>query len=285
MSMESLSKRIKTTQDLRGIVSTMKSLSSVSLVQYEKAQQSLTGYTQTLREAFHALVKTNSIRPPKKTPVAKDKTLVIIVGSDNGLVGRFNKDIVHSAITQANTFMTIGKRAAVFAENEKLHLVAKYAMPNSVKAVHSVASTVIIKIEEILSRLHLTRVDVLFYKRLPNEPVHIETLHLLPFSLDQYLRLKDEKWPTNNVPLITLNADVMMSKLIQEYLMIALSSAMIMSLSAEHYTRMVNMQAAQKNIDESLDEMNLAFSRLRQEAITEELIDVISGAEALKKKK
>ena len=102
MSMEILSKRIKTTQDLRDIVSTMKSLSSVSILQYEQAQKSLIEYTHTIRNAFHALVKNNAIITPhhkKEISPQNMKAIVIIIGSDNGLVGRFNKEIVQTATT------------------------------------------------------------------------------------------------------------------------------------------------------------------------------------------
>ena len=68
----------------------------------------------------------------------------------------------------------------------------------------------------------------------------------------------------------------------REYLTMVLFSAITMSLSAEHYTRMINMQNAEKNIDERLDEMNLIYQQKRQETITEELIDIVSGAEAMK---
>ena len=56
------------------------------------------------------------------------------------------------------------------------------------------------------------------------------------------------------------------------------------SLASEHFTRMTNMQEAEKNIDENLERMNLEYQQQRQENITDELIDVISGADAMRKK-
>ena len=62
-SLESLQKRIKTTQDLRDIVSMMKTLSSVSILQYDEALVSLKGYRKNIRDAFHALVKRGNLPP------------------------------------------------------------------------------------------------------------------------------------------------------------------------------------------------------------------------------
>lgn len=295
MSMESLSKRIKTTEDLRNIVSTMKSLSSVSILQYEQAQKSLIEYTHTIRNAFHALIKTNAVFiPTHEKTSATPKTIAIVIGSDNGLVGRFNKEIMQTAALSLKekgispkdaVFITVGKRVAALAEQQQYDLFAKYAVSNSIKAINSIASTVIVRMEEAMEKTKATRVLLFYHKRLPNQPTEIEQITLLPFALQQYKNLKNEPWPTNNVPLITLKPQVLVSKLIQEYLMIVLSGAITMSLVAEHHARMINMQNAEKNIDESLEQMNLEFQQKRQEAITEELIDVVSGSEALQVKK
>ena len=73
--------------------------------------------------------------------------------------------------------------------------------------------------------------------------------------------------------------------LVHEYLTVILSGGLTASLAAEHYARMVNMQQAEKNIDKSLEDMNLAYQQARQTQITDELIDIVSGAEAMKPKK
>ncbi len=295
MSMEALSKRIKTTQDLRNIVSTMKSLSSVSILQYEQAQKSLIEYTKTIQSAFHALIRNNAIIIPKtKKENSFPGAIAIIIGSDNGLVGRFNKEIIQQAAlylkennfsVERTVFITVGKRVAALAEQSHFNLFAKYAVSNSIKAINSIASTVIVRMQEAMEKNKATRVLLFYHQRLANQPTRIESLSLLPFELEQYKRFKSKPWATNNIPLITLNPPVLLSKLIQEYLMVLLSGAITMSLAAEHYARMINMQNAEKNIDESLEKMNSEYQQKRQEAITEELIDVVSGSEALQIKK
>ena len=123
-----------------------------------------------------------------------------------------------------------------------------------------------------------------YHKREPAGQTSLEKTKLLPSDKNAYERLRQKKWDTNNVPLITMPPQKLFEALIKEYLMIELCSMLTYSLSAEHHTRMVNMQNAQKNIDESLEKLNLEYQQKRQDAITEELIDVVSGAEAIKKK-
>ena len=72
--------------------------------------------------------------------------------------------------------------------------------------------------------------------------------------------------------------------LIREYLFISLFRACAESLASENASRLAAMQRADKNIDESLTDLNGTFHRVRQSGIDEELFDVVSGFEALSSK-
>lgn len=290
MTIEALKKRIKVTEDLREIVGTMKALSSVSILQYEQANTALAQYRRNLQDAFQALIKQGGL-PNNKIKAAPNRQLVILIGTDNGMVGKFNKEILDKAkadlkkqgVSLKNTlFLTIGKRIGGLAAQSNLKLYAKYAVANSVKMVNTIAETVIMKIDEATSKEHITSVCVWYHKRNKNEPVSLQKQQIIPFDFAAYQKLKEKPWGTNNLPLIPIERQQMFAALLNEYLTIALASQLNYSLAAEHYTRMTNMQNAEKNIDESLEQMNLEYQQERQENITNELIDVISGAEAVK---
>ena len=72
-SLEGLQKRIKTTQDLRSIVSTMKSLSAVSIIQYDAALKSLLDYGKTIDLGMLALMKHDVVRVPVQRKIPKEK--------------------------------------------------------------------------------------------------------------------------------------------------------------------------------------------------------------------
>lgn len=290
MSSEALKKRIKTTQDLREIVSTMKSLSSVSILQYEQANSALEKYRRNLRDAFHALIRKEGIPSLRVNDSQPEKHLIILIGSDSGMVGKFNKEIIEKVkadLKKRNIswrdvlFLTVGKRITMMAEQARLKLFAKYAISNSVKMVNSIAETVIMKLDEATRKERINHVSVWYHKRGKNSPVSVEHRDIIPFDIDAFKRLKDKPWGTNNLPMIPLSRQQLMSALMNEYLTIAMASHLNYSLAAEHFTRMTNMQNAEKNIDENLAEMNLLYQQQRQESITSELIDVVSGAEAM----
>ena len=294
MTLEALTKRIKTTTDLKDIVGTMKMLSSVSIAPYEKALKSINRYGQTVKDAFVGLLKKENFtympRPIKSTT---PQTIAIVVGTDNGLVGRFNRDILSFAKSdltgkgcfEQTAFICVGKRLGLMADSAKLPLVATYAIMNSLKEIASIASMVLMKVNEVIPARKTEQVLIYFMKRKSGEPQKPAVLQLMPLPFKEMMGFKAEKWTGKTPPLITANYQELFTALIHEYLTVVLSGALTASLAAEHYTRMVNMQQAEKNIDDSLTDMNLTYQQLRQAGITDELIDIVSGAESLKKKR
>ena len=171
------------------------------------------------------------------------------------------------------------------ADSAKLRLSATYAIMNSLKEVSAIASMVLLKINELMTREKIARVLVYYTRKRAGEAQRPTVIQLMPLPAGEMRQFKEQKWSGRTLPLITADRDQLFQALIHEHLTAVLGMALTASLAAEHYTRMVNMQQAEKNIDESLEEMNLTYQQLRQTGITDELIDIVSGAESLKKKK
>lgn len=296
MSLEVLNKRIKTTEDLRDIVSTMKMLSSVSIGPYEKALASLKEYGKTVMDAFLGFVINgdSSFAPPKPRNV-NQKVLLVLIGTDNGLVGRFNRDVFNysqkylkeNGITKTNAlYLSVGKRIGSITGNAVSDaLKGTYAISNSLKEIASIASTLLLKINDILSKNAIQEVIVFHNYKEPSKPQQPRYIQLMPLPYKQFIELKKRKWDGKSLPYLPAPKEQLFSALVHEYLTVALAGSLTASLAAEHYARMVNMQQAEKNIDKSLEDMNLFYQQARQTEITDELIDIVSGAEAMKPKK
>jgi phosphoenolpyruvate synthase/pyruvate phosphate dikinase len=108
-----------------------------------------------------------------------------------------------------------------------------------------------------------------------------EKVHLLPVDEEWLKRLRAKSWPTRILPTYTMDWDSLFSALIREYLFISLFWAFAESLASENASRLASMQAAEKNIEEQLSELKRQFDPMRQMAITEELLDIVAGFEAL----
>lgn len=294
MSVEILRRKIKTTQDLRDIVSNMKMLSSVSISQYERADKALDKYLRNLRDAFHVLILNNALPQTEIKSDKQPRVLFLLIGSDNGMVGSFNREIMEKTLDNLHEkqlnpqdvlFVTVGKRINALAENGHLRLYKSYAVSNSVKTVALLSENIILNMDEVIRKKHINEVWVVSHHCKERREVKTECKRIFPFDMKKLQKLRCKRWDTNNIPMLGVKAEKMFAELINEALMITLSKEINASLVAEHYTRMINMQNAEKNIDENLEKLNLEYQQQRQEDITDELIDVISGAEAMKKAK
>jgi F-type H+-transporting ATPase subunit gamma len=298
MSLETLGKRIKTTHDLRGIVSMMKMLSSVSIMQYDKALVSIKEYGKTVEEGFLGLILNDgyNAQMPRKNPKKTD-ILAILIGSDNGLVGRFNREVLLKSEEYFNDngyapkqvgYICVGKKLGLLL-HEKKEVHATYAISNSIKEIAGVASTLLLKINEIAAKRQIEKVFIVYNNRplsknTEENKIKPRVIQLMPLPGDAFFEMKGKKWDGKTFPFISADKKELLSALLHEYLTVVLSHTLTSSLASEHYTRMVNMQEAEKKIDENLQTMDLEYSLARQNEITDELIDIVSGAESLKKK-
>ena len=294
MTLEALNKRIKTTTDLRDIVGTMKMLSSVSIGPYERALKSLDEYRQTVRDAFTGLMQDADFAyTPRRSKTDTPRTLAIIIGTDNGLVGRFNRDVLSFAaqnLEQAHLSDTaqvigVGKRLGLMLPNTGLKTAVVYPIMNSLKEISTIASTILMTVNRLIATDKIEQVFVYYTRKFAGQPQKPTRKQLMPLPYAELMAMKQERWTGKTPPLVTADRMALFQNLIDAYLTVVLGEALTASLAAEHYTRMVNMQQAEKNIDASLEEMNLTYQQLRQTGITDELIDIVSGAESLKKKR
>lgn len=293
-TLESLKGKIKTTKNLQGIVGSMKTLSAVSIAQYEKASKALQIYDKNIKYGLKVALSKYTL--PKNKAKKYTGGVAILFGTDQGLVGRFNTSLAQFAQEQIKNSPTIkdpsnikyivvgrsmgAKFSALNGKMEKL-----YSTPGSVEAIANLAQIITLKIDELLEDYVFEKV-LLFHNSLHNGTQFKPNYNrLLPMDEIILNDIRSEEWPTNQLPQTPVAGENMFESLVRQKLFIQMYKAMAESLAAEHMTRMISMQNAEKNIDEHLDKMNLEYQQRRQTEITEELIDVVSGAEVLNAKK
>jgi F-type H+-transporting ATPase subunit gamma len=118
-------------------------------------------------------------------------------------------------------------------------------------------------------------------KHLSGASYEPRTVHLLPVDQNWLQRLREKEWQGRALPMFTMDWDPLFSALIRHYLYVSLFRALGESLASENASRLASMQGAEKNIEERLSELSIQFHQQRQMSITEELLDVVSGFQAL----
>lgn len=290
-TIEDLKRKIESTQDLRSVVKTMKALAAVNIRQYEKAVESLEDYNRTVEMGFQAMLRSRPNLAIGARYAPPGRLGAVVFGSDQGMCGQLNDLIAGHAlrtIRQVETdfrVIAVGERVGAILEDAGQPLQAAFTVPGSVTAITFHVQELLMRIEPWTDREGINRVLLFYSKPLSGASYRPHTVHLLPIDAGWLRRLREKKWPTRALPMFRMDWEPLFSHLIREYLFVSLFRAFAESLASENASRLISMQGAEKNIEERLAELDSQFHRQRQMSITEELLDIVSGFEALKQEK
>jgi len=272
----------------------MKAVAASSIGQYEKSVHALDDYYRTVELGLGACFRKSGPAPlmaERKGRTAVDAIGAVVFGSDQGLVGQFNDVVADQAVktlaalTAKSEVWAVGERVRARLTDAGLPLTGLFSVPGSVMAITPLVGQILVGCGLPRSQGDATELHLFFNRPTSGsgyEPVH---QRLLPLDENWRHRLADLPWPTGNLPEVTGSGTATLRSFIREYLFVSIFRACAESLASENASRLAAMQRADKNIDESLEDLNGKFHRLRQSGIDEELFDVVSGFEALSAKK
>ena len=294
-TLEAIRRRIKSTEDLESVVSTMKALSTVHIRQYERAVESLRRYQRTIDLGLKVVLQSRRIefsRIPsaRSTGQTRRKTGVIVFASDYGLCGRFNAAIVTHALEDLDrrrvapsdrVVAVVGARGASALRARGQPTEHEFPCPSSVNGIEAGVRHLLPVIDAWNSEAEFERVLLVYHEHDSQSEIHPRTVQLLPIDPSRFRRLAEEPWPSRRIPTFTMNAGQLFSDLLRQFFSISLIRAFAESSASEHASRLHSMQAASRNIEEKLEELHSQHHRQRQNSITAELLDIVSGYEVL----
>jgi F-type H+-transporting ATPase subunit gamma len=289
-TLENLKTQIGTIDLLQSVVRTMKTLAAVSMRQQEKAIQTLSDYSRTIDMGLSILLNHGAGEIVEQLPIPDGKLGAVIIGSDQGLCGRFNEQVVSFALEKLPTqepvesrrhILSVGRRAHMYLAESGVRVDGIISAPVSVTGIIPSVNSLLVTIEEWNAQHGIERVVICYNRLLAGTTCRPVILHLLPFDRDRLREFSSRPWPGPTIPLYTMDRNRLFSLLVRHSLFASLYRVLAESMAGENASRLASMQAAEKNIGERLDEMNLRFRDLRQGAITEELLDIVAGFEAM----
>jgi F-type H+-transporting ATPase subunit gamma len=275
--------RISSVSSTMQITNAMKMVSAAKL---KKAQDRITAtlpYSNKLSELIKSI--SASVDSDESSPLFEKrelkKPLLIVITSNKGLCGGFNSSIIKevynlSAKYGANTpdLLTIGKKGNDILR-KKFNVISSH---NEVYDNFSYSSVKEIA-ENIMQRFESEEYDeiVLVYNHFKNAATQIITK-------EQYLPILDDSDDTSNAPgdyIFEPNQAKILEELIPKSLAIQLFKAISDSIAGEHGARMTAMHKATDNATDLRDQLKLTYNKARQTAITNEILEIVGGAEAL----
>jgi F-type H+-transporting ATPase subunit gamma len=289
-TLESIRRKIDSAEDLHSIVRTMKALAAVSIRQYEKAVESLVEFHRTTELGLHVVLSSGGELNIPLEPAHKGPLGAIIFGTDQGMVGQFNEQIGSFAVQTLETLvedpsqldvLAVGIRVVPRLEEAGLEVGEVLTLPGSVSGIARLARTLLLTIDAWRSQ-HGTERVFLFYNRAASGGAYrSQIVRLLPLELERLKHLETKSWPTRNIPMYTMDREQLLSALIHQHMLVIISRACAQSQASENAARLAAMQSAEKNINERMGELTTLYHGQRQNSITSELLDIVSGFEVL----
>ena len=292
-TLEELNRKLEGAKDIKSVVKAMKAMAASRITQYEAAVKSLGDYYHTVTLGIKAYLTAEKIQTVIEKPVIKksDDQIIcaIVFGSDLGLVGQFNDQISGyvqqslRSIPGKKEVWVIGERVQALLADAGLAVTRSYPVPGSIDAVTPLVQHILIDMEAIRETRHIKQFFVFHNQPKTGSGYDAVMQHLLPLDEQWMQDIITTPWPTNKIPEVAGNAATTLTALISAYLFVSVFRACAESLAAENASRLEAMQRAEKSIGDMLDSLGKKFQSLRQSTIDEELFDVVSGFEALKK--
>ncbi|ACB01192.1 MULTISPECIES: F0F1 ATP synthase subunit gamma [Cyanophyceae] len=299
-TLESLRNTINSIEDLRAVVRTMKALAMVSIRQYEQARTALQDYNHSLDLGFQALLQhrrfaeTDLDQPlPLVSNAQQGKVGLILFGSNHGLCGQFNEQLATYALqacqqrhltTADYALATVGDRLLPYLQSLNHPHHTTFRLPNSLAGTPRLIQNLLALIDQWYFEAETSPVRqiLLIYHQSQSKTLYQPvTRQLLPLDRQWLREMGDRPWQSTAFPLLNGPWAPTFSGVVRQYLFLSLYRAAVESLASENAARLASMQAAEKNIEERLGDLQANYRQQRQNSITEELLDIVSGFEAL----
>ncbi|MEY8762631.1 MULTISPECIES: ATP synthase F1 subunit gamma [Clostridium] len=209
-----------------------------------------------------------------------DNKLYVALNSDTGLCGGFNMNVVNktdsimSKEKDKSILVAVGQKGRMYFKRLGYNTQAEYVDIPDVPTIKE-ASTIVYKALELYREGKVGEVNIVYTRFISTVRQNVVVEKLLPLESK-----KSEK--RNFLIKFEPAASEMIGDMVVSHLKQKILNCMINSKVSEQASRMTAMDGATKNANELLSDLNLKYNRARQSAITQEITEIIGGAEALK---
>ncbi len=276
-SMNDIKARIKSVTGTMQITKAMELVATSKLRRAKERAEAVKPYLSAVTDAMRHVLSSSDA---KNSPWAKERDghrlLLIVVAGDRGLAGGFNSNVFRLAASLSagyeTTVLPIGHRALEYYRHRNVPLFSEDYATASALGVGDCFSAARLCAEAFRAET-FDRVAVVYTKFASMMTQIPSSLALLPLPVPD----GEENEPLSDCE----DTDEMLAALSCDYLGGLLSCAVAESLASESGARRAAMNAANKNAEEMLDNLTLRYNQARQAVITQEITEIVSGAEAL----
>jgi len=285
-SLRHIRRRIRSVKNTQQITKAMKMVSAAKLRRAQIQVEEARPYALKMSEVLSSVaMRTESGLHPLLTPREEEKVELLVITSDKGLAGAFNGNVLRKALEflreRAGAKLTlniIGRKGRDFLRRRPYE-IRKEHLDLFRRLSYDQATQIGTELVDLYLKGEVDAVYVVYneFKSILRQQV----------SLQQLLPIK----PAQEIPsegyqpdfIYEPSAEEVLERLLPQHIITQIYRYLLESNASEHAARMTAMEAATRNASEVIAKLTLTYNRARQAAITKEIIEVVSGAEALVK--
>lgn len=270
-------RRIKSVTNIRKITKAMGLVSTAKLrkarVNLEINKKYYNEYKVILKDIINFIEDSNIYIDGN----GSHKKLYVIFTSDSGLCGSFNINIINNVINEIkedkenSLVIVIGQKGRMYLKKLGINTLAEYIEIPDVPTTKE-AGTIAKNIIKLYSSKEVGEVFLVYSEFYSPVKQQVLINKILPFTKENK---SDNKYIEFNPPVTQL-----MDEILENYLKATILNCFSNSKASENGSRMTAMNGATDNANDLLDNLDLQFNRLRQSAITQEISEIVGGAEA-----
>jgi F-type H+-transporting ATPase subunit gamma len=287
-NLKEIRNRIASIRSTQKITSAMKMVSAAKLRRAQLAIQKLRPFANKLNGILFNITTEESENNPLAQIRPVENVIIVLIASNKGLCGGFNNTVVKECEFLLRTqyaslhrngkvqFIGIGKRISDYLKARKYPVLGFYDEFTTNPSFENISKLA----DDLMNKFVHKEVDkvIVIYNEFKNAGTQILTNK-------QYLPIQSNDKETANLKNIDYIFEPRQTELykllIPKAMKTELYKAVLDSIASEHGARMTAMHKATENADELVKELNLTYNKVRQSSITNEIIEIVSGAEAL----
>jgi F-type H+-transporting ATPase subunit gamma len=277
--LKDIQSRLATTRQLASVVTAMEGIATARSRQAQRTLAGVRAYAATVSRAIERTLALLPSRAPDLEAPHECHALIVVC-AEQGFAGLFNEHVLAAAdqvaapqASRSPIRFIVGERGRLDACERKLKIEWSHAMMSHPEQASALAADLIEALYRRLDERRISAVTLIHARPASAQTLQIATKSLIPFDMTRFVPRAAGYPPLTNLP-----PTVLLERLTEEYVFAEICEALIQSFAAENQARMRAMMAAHENVLSSLDGLVHRARQLRQEEITNELIELASAS-------
>lgn len=275
--------RVRSIKNLAQVTKALETVSASYVRRAIQANQATQPYSEKARKLLDHLARQPghaNLHPLLMERQEHRKVLVVMVSGDRGLAGAYNVNILRSTLNRFGnyhvpvSYVTVGRKGRDLLVRRRMDVIAEFSHLPSPPSFNDVSAIGRLVVEDYEKNLF----DSVYvaYTQFKNMVVQIPVItRLLPFEV------KESDHSSNAVFTYEPDSTELLNEIVPRFTALQIYQAILSAQASEHAARMVAMRNATENANDLVGALQLEYNKLRQNIITNDMLDIAGGANAL----